>query len=144
MSTMRLEIITAERQVFSDEVNMVVAPGIEGELGILPHHAPLMTILKPGELLIRKDNEEIYMAVSGGFLEVRPDKVIILADACERAEEINIERAEAAKSRAEQLLKTRPPGTDIAQIQAALGRSLVRLKVAEKRRRKPPSPTTQP
>jgi len=144
MSTMRLEIITAERQVFSDEVNMVVAPGIEGELGILPHHAPLMTILKPGELLIRKDNEEIYMAVSGGFLEVRPDKVIILADACERAEEINIERAEAAKSRAEQLLKTRPPGTDIAQIQAALRRSLVRLKVAEKRRRKPPSPTTQP
>jgi F-type H+-transporting ATPase subunit epsilon len=141
---MRLEIITAERQVFSDEVNMVVAPGIEGELGILPHHAPLMTILKPGELLIRKDNEEIYMAVSGGFLEVRPDKVIILADACERAEEINIERAEAAKSRAEQLLKTRPPGTDIAQIQAALRRSLVRLKVAEKRRRKPPSPTTQP
>jgi F-type H+-transporting ATPase subunit epsilon len=123
---------------------MVVAPGIEGELGILPHHAPLMTILKPGELLIRKDNEEIYRAVSGGFLEVRPDKVIILADACERAEEINIERAEAAKSRAEQLLKTRPPGTDIAQIQAALRRSLVRLKVAEKRRRKPPSPTTQP
>jgi F-type H+-transporting ATPase subunit epsilon len=144
MPTMKLEIITAERQVFSDEVNLVVAPGIEGELGILPHHAPLMTILKPGELLIKKDDEEIYMAVSGGFLEVRPDKVIILADACERAEEINIERAEAAKSRAEQLLKTRPPGSDMAQIEAALRRSLVRLKVAEKRRRRPTPPTPQP
>lgn len=144
MPTMRLEIITAERQVFSDEVNVVVAPGIEGELGILPHHAPLMTILKPGELLIRKDNEEIYMAISGGFLEVRPDKVIILADACERAEEINIERAQAAKERAEQLLKTRPPGTDVSQIEAALRRSLVRLKVAERRRRKPPPTAPQP
>ncbi len=144
MPTIKLEIITAERQVFSDEVNLVVAPGIEGELGILPHHAPLITILKSGELLIKKDDEEIYMAVSGGFLEVRPDKVIILADACERAEEINIERAEAAKSRAEQLLKTRPPGSDMAQIEAALRRSLVRLKVAEKRRRRPTPPTTQP
>lgn len=144
MPTMRLEIITAERQVFSDEVNVVVAPGIEGELGILPHHTPLMTILKPGELLIRKDNEEIYMAISGGFLEVRPDKVIILADACERAEEINIERAQAAKERAEQLLKTRPPGTDVSQIEAALRRSLVRLKVAERRRRKPPPTAPQP
>ncbi len=143
MPTIKLEIITAERQVFSDEVNLVVAPGIEGELGILPHHAPLMTILKPGELLIKKDGEEIYMAVSGGFLEVRPDKVIILADACERAEEINIERAEAAKSRAEQLLKTRPPGSDMAQIDAALRRSLARLKVAEKRRRRPTPPAPQ-
>lgn len=144
MPTIHLDIITAERQVFSDEVDLVVAPGIEGELGILPHHAPLMTILKPGELLIRKDNEDIYMAVSGGFMEVRPDKVIILADACERAEEINIERAQAAKQRAEQLLKTPPPGTDISQIEAALRRSLVRLKVAEKRRRKPPSTAPQP
>ncbi len=144
MPTMRLEIITAERQVFADEVSLVVAPGIEGELGILPHHAPLMTILKPGELLIRKDNEEIYMAISGGFLEVRPDKVIILADACERAEEINIERAQTAKERAEQLLKTHPPGTDISQVEAALRRSLIRLKVAEKRRRRPPSTPTQP
>ena len=83
------------------------------------------------------------MAVSGGFLEVGPEKVIILADACERAEEINIERAEAAKKRAEQLLKTRQPGADITQVEAALRRSLVRLKVAEKRRRKPPSTTPQ-
>jgi len=136
MATLRLEIITAERQVFTDDVNTVVAPAIEGYLGILPHHAPLMTMLKPGELLIRKDGQETYMSVSGGFLEVRPDKVIILADACERAEEIDIERAEEAKRRAEERLKTHPPELDVAQVQAALLRSLVRLKVAERRRRK--------
>jgi F-type H+-transporting ATPase subunit epsilon len=136
MATLRLEIITAERQVFADDVNVVVAPGIEGELGILPHHAPLMTMLKPGELLIRKDGEETYLVVSGGFLEVRPDKVIVLADACERAEEIDITRAEEAKHRAEERLKTHPPGLDIARAQAALLRSLIRLRIAERRRRK--------
>ncbi len=137
MSTLRLEIITAERQILADNVNAVVAPGIEGELGILPHHAPLMTMLKPGELLIRKDGEEIYLAVSGGFLEVRPDKVIILADACERAEEIDIARAEEAKRRAEERLKSRPSGVDVGRAEAALRRALARLKVAERRRRKP-------
>ena len=136
MATLRLEIITAERQVFADDVNVVVAPGIEGELGILPHHAPLMTMLKPGELLIRKDGNETYMVVSGGFLEVRPDKVIVLADACERAEEIDITRAEEAKHRAEERLKAHPPGLDIARAQAALLRSLIRIRVAERRRRK--------
>ena len=136
MAILRLEIITAERQVFADDVNVVVVPGIEGELGILPHHAPLMTMLKPGELLIRKDSEETYMSVSGGFLEIRPDKIIILADACERADEIDIERAEEAKRRAEERLKTHPPDVDMAQVQAALLRSLARLKVAERRRRK--------
>jgi F-type H+-transporting ATPase subunit epsilon len=136
MATLRLEIITAERQVFSDDVNVVIAPGIEGELGILPHHAPLMTMLKPGELLIRKDSEEMYLAVSGGFLELRPDKVIILADACERAEEIDITRAEEAKRRAEERIKTHPQGLDVARAQAALLRSLIRIRIAEKRRRK--------
>ena len=136
MATLRLEIITAERQVFADDVNVVVAPGIEGELGILPHHAPLITMLKPGELLIRKDGNETYMVVSGGFLEVRPDKVIVLADACERAEEIDITRAEEAKHRAEERLKTHPPGLDISRAQAALLRSLIRLRIAERRRRK--------
>ncbi len=136
MATLRLEIITAERQVFADDVNAVIAPGIEGELGILPHHAPLMTMLKPGELLIRKDGAETYMVVSGGFLEIRPDKVIVLADACERAEEIDTTRAEEAKRRAEERLKTHPPGLDTARAQAALLRSLVRLRVAERRRRR--------
>lgn len=136
MATLRLEIITAECQVLADDIDILVAPGIEGELGILPHHAPLMTMLQPGELLIRKDREETYMVVTGGFLEVRPDKVIVLADACERAEEIDVARAEEAKRRAEERLKTRPPDMEAASIEAALRRSLSRLRVAERRRRK--------
>lgn len=138
MATLRLEIVTAEGTVFADDVNGVVAWGIEGQLGILPHHAPLMTMLQPGDLLIRKDNEEHYLAISGGFLEVRPDKVIILADACERAEEIDIERAEAARRRADEILKTRPPDVDTAAAEAALRRSLARIRAAEKIRRKKP------
>jgi len=136
MATLRLEIVTAERTVFADDVSEVVAWGVEGQLGILPHHAPLMTMLQPGDLLIKKDDEEYYLAISGGFLEVRPDKVIILADACERAEEIDVERAEAARRRAEEILKTRPPEIDTAAAEAALRRSLARIKVAERRRRK--------
>jgi F-type H+-transporting ATPase subunit epsilon len=94
-------------------------------------------MLQPGDLLIRKDNEEQYLAISGGFLEVRPDKVVILADACERAEEIDMARAEAARKRAEEILKTRPSGVDAAAAEVALRRSLVRLKLAERRRRRP-------
>ena len=136
MSTLRLEVVTAERLVYSEDVNMVVAPGGEGQLGILPHHAPLLTMLQPGELLVRKDGEETAMAISGGFLEVRPDKVIVLADAAERSEEIDIARAEEAKQRAEEQLKVRPPDMDAAKAEAALRHSLVRLKVAERKRRK--------
>jgi len=142
VATFKLEVITAERVVFSDEVDAVVAWGIEGQLGILPHHAPLMTMLRPGDLLIRKGGEEHYLAVSGGFLEVHPDKVIILADACERAEEIDIARAEAARRRAEETLRTSGPEVDKAAAEAALRRALVRLKVAERttRRRDRPTP----
>jgi F-type H+-transporting ATPase subunit epsilon len=132
----RLDIVTAERVVFSEEVDVVVAPGIEGQLGVLPHHAPLMTMLQPGELLARKGGEEIAMAISGGFLEVRPDRIIVLADAAERAEEIDIARAEAAKRRAEERLHLRAPDVDAAMAEAALRRSMVRLKVAEKRKRR--------
>ena len=135
MATFKLEIVTAERMVFSDNVDEVVAWGVQGQLGILPHHAPLMTMLQAGELLIKRDKEEEYMAISGGFLEVRPDKVIVLADACERVEEIDIARAEEAKKRAEESLKTAPRVEALAA-EAALRRSLARLKVAEKRRRK--------
>jgi F-type H+-transporting ATPase subunit epsilon len=136
VATLRLELVTAERMVFSDDVTMVIAWGTEGQLGILPHHAPLMTMLQPGELIIRKDNEEFYLAVSGGFLEVRPDKLIILADACERAEEIDIARAQEAKRRAKNLIEAPSTEIDTATAEAALRRSLIRLKVAEKMRRK--------
>ena len=135
MATLRLEIVTAERMIYSDDVNVVVAWGVEGQLGILPHHTPLMTMLQPGELLIRKDGEEQYLAISGGFLEVRPDQVVILADACERAEEIDVARAEEAKQHAEEILKTRPNAAATAAAEAVLQRSLARLKVAQKRRR---------
>jgi F-type H+-transporting ATPase subunit epsilon len=140
MATTRLEIVTAEGVVFSDDVDVVVAPGVEGQLGILPHHAPLMTMLQPGELLVKRGGEEFFLAISGGFLEVRPDRVIVLADAAERAEEVDIARAEAAKRRAEELLKSHPPEVDAARAEAALLRSLARLKVVERRRKKPAAP----
>ena len=117
---------------------MVVAPGVEGQLGILPHHAPLMTTLQAGELLIRASGEEFSLAISGGFLEVRPDRIIVLADAAERAEEIDIARAEEAKRRAEERLSRPAPEADAARAEAALQRSLARLKVAERRRKRKP------
>ena len=137
MASIKLDIVTAERAVYSGEVDMVVAPGVEGQLGILPHHAPLMTMLQPGELRIKKGGEEVSLAISGGFLEVRPDKVVVLADAAERADEIDIARAEAAKRRAqEQLAERATPGIDYARAAAALSRSLARLRVAETARRR--------
>ncbi len=139
MANIKLEITTAERLVFAEDVNMVIAPGIEGQLGILPHHTPLMTMLMPGELIARKGGQEFSMCITGGFLEVRPDKVVVLADACERAEEIDAERAEEARKRAEERLKSHAPEIDIARAQAALQRSLIRIKVAERRKRRPGS-----
>jgi len=118
-------------------VSALIAWGVEGQLGILPHHAPLMTMLQPGDLMIRKDKEEEYLAISGGFLEVRPDKVIILADACEHVDEIDIARAEEAKRRAQETLKLGPITADAAAAQAALSRSIARLKVAERKRHPP-------
>ena len=138
MATTKLDIVTAERVVFSDDVDVIVAPGIEGQLGILPHHAPLMTMLQPGELLIRKGGEEFSLAITGGFLEVRPDRVVILADAAERAEEIDIARAEEAKRRAQEQLSRRAPDVDAARTEAALRRALMRLEVAGRRRKRRP------
>jgi len=138
MSAIKLDVVTAERVVFSDEVDVIVAPGIEGQLGILPHHAPLMTMLKPGELLVRKDGEEFSLVITGGFLEVRPDRVIVLADAAERVEEIDIARAEEAKRRAQEQLRERPSEVDTARAQAALLRALARLEVVQRRRRRRP------
>ena len=140
MDSIRLEIVTAERVVYTEDVDTVIAPGMEGQLGILPNHAPLMTILQSGEILARRGAEEDIMAISGGFLEVRPDRVIILADSAERAEEIDEARAEAAKQRAEERLKERgvKPDLDTARVEASLRRAMSRLSVLEKvkRRRK--------
>jgi F-type H+-transporting ATPase subunit epsilon len=139
MAKLRLEIVTAEREVYSDEVDLVVAPGIEGELGILPRHAPLITALQPGMLQVKKDGEETLMAVTGGFLQVFRDRVLILADAAERAEEIEEDRAEEARQRAAEALRQRGAGGDVVQAEAArlaLRRSLARLQVARRRQRR--------
>jgi F-type H+-transporting ATPase subunit epsilon len=132
MASLKIDIVTAERVVYSAEADAVIAPGVEGQLGILPHHAPLMTILEAGELVVRKGAQEDIMAISGGFLEVRPDHVIVLADQAERAEEIDVTRAAEARKRAEERLKTKEAGMDTLRAETALRRALVRLSVAEK------------
>jgi F-type H+-transporting ATPase subunit epsilon len=139
MSSLKLDIVTAERVVYSEDVDIIIAPGQEGQLGILPHHAPLMTILRAGELVVRREGREDTLAISGGFLEVRPDRVIILADSAEKAEEIDVGRAEAARKRAEERLREgKATGLDELKASAALRRAIARLSVAEKlqRRRK--------
>ncbi len=134
MATMQLEIITAERQVYSDEVDLVVAPGIDGQLGILPHHAPLMTILQPGEVVVRKDGSDTYMAVTGGFLEVIGNRVTILADACERSEEIDEARAQAAMERARERVASQDADLQLERAMGDVRRAQVRLNVARRRR----------
>lgn len=137
--TIRLEIVTAEQSVFEDDVDIVIAPGIEGEMAVLPQHAPLMTTLQAGELRAKKGKDEYSLCVSGGFLEVRPDRVIVLADSAERVEEIDIGRAEEAKRRAEKLLSEKyMPEVDTARAEAAMRRALIRLKIAERRRKRHP------
>jgi F-type H+-transporting ATPase subunit epsilon len=144
MAKIKLDIVTAERLVYSEDVDEVVAPGVEGQLGILPHHAPLMTMLEPGELTVKKDGGELNLAISGGFMEVRPDHIIILADTAERAEEIDIARAEEARKRAQEALTGVQPGAIEAQLsaEAALQRAMARLKVAQRRHRGSTGPPT--
>jgi F-type H+-transporting ATPase subunit epsilon len=136
MSPVRLDIVTAERLVYSEDVDLLVAPGFEGQLGILPHHAPLMTTLEAGEMMVRRGSEEFSLAISGGFLEIRPDRIIVLADSAERDDEIDLARAEAAQSRARERIERHSTDIDAARAEAALRRSMVRLKVAQKRRRR--------
>lgn len=142
---LQVEVVTAERIVYSQqEVDEVVAPGGAGEFAVLPEHAAFITTLVPGELRIIKGGDEEVMAITGGFCEVRNDRVVILADAAERVEEIDVERAEAARRRAEEALRERAELEDLAQTQASLMRALARLRIAEKRGRRgrpgPPRP----
>ncbi len=138
MAKIGFEIVTAEQVVYSDDVDVVVAPGVEGQLAILPNHAPLMTMLQPGEIMVRKEGEEDSIFVSGGFLEVQGNKVTVLADTAERAEEIDTARAEEARLRAEQRIVIPSSEADHARVQAAMLRSLMRLKVAQKSRKRRP------
>ncbi len=135
---LRVDIVTAERLVYSEEgVDGIIVPGVEGELGVLPRHAPLLTMIQPGVLRIVKGGDEVEMAITGGFIEVRGNRVTVLADAAERAEEIDVVRAEEARRRAQRLLVERTAEMDLSRAEAALARALIRLKVAERRRRRP-------
>jgi F-type H+-transporting ATPase subunit epsilon len=134
-----LEIVTPERLAFSEDVDSVQVPGIDGELGILPHHAPLVSLLGVGELRIRKGGQEELFAVAGGFLQVRPDKVVVMAETADLASEIDLEKAQEARREAERALETGyQEGADLAAARAALQQALLRIRVAERRHREGP------
>lgn len=139
-----VELVTAEKVVqVEDDIDVVIVPGSEGQLAILPSHAPLMTTLDVGELVFRNRDKETSFAVSGGFLEVRNDKVTVLANAAETGDEIDITRAEEARTRAEERLRgaaeQSESGIEMARARAALQRALLRLRVADKRGSRPRS-----
>ncbi|MBW7882254.1 MAG: F0F1 ATP synthase subunit epsilon [Caldilineaceae bacterium] len=127
-----VDIVTPEKLLFSGEVDMVTLPGTNGQMGVLHGHAPLLTTLDIGEIILHRAEGNEFLAVSGGVVEVRPDKVTILADTAEPSEEIDAERAEAARTRAERLLADNPPPQQLPEIMAALRRSSLRLKVARR------------
>jgi F-type H+-transporting ATPase subunit epsilon len=135
--TIRCEIVSQDRTVFQGEVDIVVLPGAAGEMGILPHHAPVLAILKYGVIKIRRDGKEELFTVAGGMAEVQPDIVTILADAAENIEDIDITRAKAAKKRAEDALANLKPEDHDAylRMEAALRRSNLRLEVARRYRK---------
>jgi F-type H+-transporting ATPase subunit epsilon len=146
MATMLFEMVTAEKLLFSDQVESIVAPGEAGELGILPHHAPLLSILKSGELRVTQDGQEQFIAITGGFLEVLDNKVTVLADAAEHADEIELERAEVAVRRAEERIASRDADLDLERAIGSLRRAQVRVTVARRRRTRgnqPPAGTPQ-
>jgi F-type H+-transporting ATPase subunit epsilon len=137
--TLRLEIVTPEKLAYQDDVDSVVLPGSEGELGILPHHAPLVSTLGVGELRIRKGASEESFAIAGGFLQVRPDKVVVMAELADMAPEIDLEKAQAARRDAEKALETGfDEGADLAAARAALQVALLRQRIAERRHREGP------
>jgi F-type H+-transporting ATPase subunit epsilon len=135
--TIRCEIVSQDKTVFQGDVDIVILPGVAGEMGILPHHAPVLTILKYGVIKIRKDGKEELFSVAGGMAEVQPEIVTILADAAENIEDIDITRALAAKKRAEDALaKLKPEEQDTyLTMEAALRRSNLRLDVARRYRK---------
>ena len=135
MKKINFQIVTPEKITYRDDVDSITLPTQMGEITVLPNHTPLISSLKSGEAIIKKDGEEFSIAISGGFLQVQPkNKVVVLADAAERAEEISEEGAEQARIRAEEILKEkRLDKAEMATAAAALEKSLIRLKVARRR-----------
>jgi F-type H+-transporting ATPase subunit epsilon len=136
---LHLEIVTPERLAYEDDVDMVLVPGIDGELGVLPNHTPLVSLLGVGELKIRKGGSEETFAIAGGFLQVRPDKVVVMAETAEIDSDIDLDRAQKARAEAEKALEGGfVEGADLSAARAELQRALVRIRVAERRRREGP------
>ena len=134
-----LEIVTPERLAYSDTVDAVTLPGSEGELGVLPHHAPLVSTLGLGELRIRKGGTEESFAIVGGFLQVLPDKVVVMAETADMASEIDLDRAEEARREAERAIATGfHEAADLASARASLQQALLRIRIAERRHREGP------
>ena len=125
-----VEIVTPERMVYSESADFVVVPGIEGYLGILPLHAPIVSGLNIGVLKVIKEGKESKVAISGGFMEVNENKTVILADTAEHSDEIDVDRANAALERAEQRLANKSFDVDVARAEMAMRRALTRLKAA--------------
>jgi F-type H+-transporting ATPase subunit epsilon len=128
-ATLKLEIVTPDSKAFSEDVEMVTLPGVEGEMGIYPHHVPLLTQIVPGEIIARKGGKDYFLAIGEGFVEVTGDHVSILADMAIRAENIDEAKAEEARRRAEARLAEKLNDEDTAAVQAALAHSVAQLKV---------------
>jgi F-type H+-transporting ATPase subunit epsilon len=134
-ATLKLEIVTPEAKTYSEDVEMVTLPGVEGELGIYPMHVPLMTQVVAGELAVRKDGREYFLAIGDGFVEITADKVAIMTDMAIRAEQIDETKAEEARKRAESRLQEKLTDEETAMVSAALMHSLAQLKVKRRQQR---------
>jgi F-type H+-transporting ATPase subunit epsilon len=136
---LQLEIVTPEKLAYQDEVDSVVLPGSEGEIGVLPHHAPLVSTLGAGELRLRKGGNEEFFAIVGGFLQVLPDKVVVMAETADIASDIDLEKAQEARRQAEQALEGGTgEGADLNAARAQLQAALIQIRVAERRHREGP------
>jgi F-type H+-transporting ATPase subunit epsilon len=133
-TSLTLEIVTPDRALVAEQVDEVEVPGSDGYFGVLPGHAPLLASLQVGELWYRKGQEKFYLAIAFGFVEVLPDKVTVLAQIAERAEDIDLRRAEKAKARAEERMAGRNPDIDFERARVAMMKSLIRLQVASRAR----------
>jgi F-type H+-transporting ATPase subunit epsilon len=134
MDTLRLEIVTPDAVAYSDDVEMVTLPGVEGQLGILPQHVPLMTQMVPGEMIVRKNGQDRFLAVGEGFVEITGDHVAILTDLAIAAENIDEAKAEEARQRAQARLKEKLSAEEVASVNAALARSLAQIRVKRRQR----------
>jgi len=133
MATLKLEIVTPESKVYSEDVDMVTLPGVEGEMGIYPQHVPLMAQMEPGEIIVRKDGRDTFFACGGGLIEVTANRVSILTDLAVQADKIDEAKTEEARQRAEARLKEKLSDEEVATINASLARSLAQLRVKRRR-----------